>query len=70
LRERDVLCLILEGCDTSAICGRLHISENTLKTHIRQILRKTENAKQERSAGTFFNEENMEKEAEARLESF
>lgn len=70
LRERDVLCLILEGCDTSAICGRLHISENTLKTHIRQILRKTETRNRNALLVLFFNEENMEKEAEARLESF
>lgn len=70
LRERDVLCLILEGCDTSAICDRLHISENTLKTHIRQILRKTETRNRNALLVLFFNEENMEKEAETPLESF
>ena len=70
LRERDVLCLILEGCDTAAICDRLHISENTLKTHIRQILRKTETRNRNALLVLFFNEENMEKEAETGLESF
>lgn len=58
LRERDVLCLILEGCDTAAICGQLHISENTLKTHIRQILRKTETRNRNALLVLFFNEEN------------
>ena len=70
LRERDVLWLILEGCDTATICDRLHISENTLKTHIRQILRKTETRNRNALLVLFFNEENMEKEAVARLESF
>jgi len=70
LRERDVLCLILEGCDTAAICDRLHISENTLKTHIRQVLRKTETRNRNALLVLFFNEENMEKEADTRLESF
>lgn len=70
LRERDVLCLILEGCDTAAICDRLHISENTLKTHIRQILRKTETRNRNALLVLFFNEESMEKEALAQMESF
>ena len=70
LRERDVLCLILEGCDTAAICERLHISENTLKTHIRQVLRKTETRNRNALLVRFFNEETLEKEAVARLESF
>jgi len=70
LRERDVLCLILEGCDTAAICTRLHISENTLKTHIRQILRKTETRNRNALLVLFFNEESTEKEAVAQLESF
>ena len=70
LRERDVLCLILEGCDTAVICDRLHISENTLKTHIRQILRKTETRNRNALLVLFFNEENMEKEALAQMESF
>ena len=70
LRERDVLCLILEGCDTAAICDRLHISENTLKTHIRQILRKTETRNRNALLVLFFNEESVEKEAVAQLASF
>ena len=70
LRERDVLCLILEGCDTATICDRLHISENTLKTHIRQVLRKTETRNRNALLVLFFNEENSGKEAIAQLESF
>lgn len=70
LRERDVLCLILEGCDTAAICDRLHISENTLKTHIRQILRKTETRNRNALLVLFFNEENVEKESLNHLEGF
>ena len=70
LRERDVLCLILEGCDTAAICDRLHISENTLKTHIRQILRKTETRNRNALLVLFFNEENMGKETLTQIESF
>lgn len=70
LRERDVLWLILEGCDTASICDQLHISENTLKTHIRQILRKTETRNRNALLVLFFNEENMEKEVVAKLEHF
>jgi len=68
LREKDVLWLILEGCDTAAICERLHISENTLKTHIRQILRKTETRNRNALLVLFFNEE--EKDAAVELEAF
>ena len=41
-REQAVLLLLTEGADTASVCERLYISENTLKTHVRQILRKTE----------------------------
>lgn len=68
LREKDVLCLILEGCDTAAICEHLHISENTLKTHIRQILRKTETRNRNALLVLFFNEE--EKDAAVELDTF
>lgn len=70
LRERDVLWLILEGSDTATICDNLHISENTLKTHIRQILRKTETRNRNALLVLFFNEENVEKEAQTPLENF
>lgn len=70
LRERDVLCLILDGCDTAAICDQLHISENTLKTHIRQILRKTETRNRNALLVLFFNEGSVEKEPVAKLENF
>ncbi|RRD70408.1 MULTISPECIES: response regulator transcription factor [unclassified Desulfovibrio] len=61
-RERDVLWLLLEGCDTAAVCARLHISENTLKTHIRQLLRKTETCNRSALLVLFFAEESREKE--------
>ncbi len=41
-REQAVLLLLTEGAGTASVCERLYISENTLKTHVRQILRKTE----------------------------
>ncbi len=41
-REQEVLSYIVDGKDTSAIARSLFISENTVKTHVRQILRKTD----------------------------
>lgn len=70
LRERDVLWLILEGRNTSEICDRLHISENTLKTHIRQILRKTETRNRNALLVLFFNEEQRGNDAVAELGAF
>lgn len=59
VREQDVLRLITEGCDTGTICTSLHISENTVKTHVRQLLRKTETRNRITLTALFFNE--MEK---------
>jgi DNA-binding CsgD family transcriptional regulator len=39
-REREVLLLIVAGQSNSAIAGRLVISEGTVKSHVKQILRK------------------------------
>ncbi len=39
-REREVLALIAEGLANKEIAARLHISENTVKTHVRHILEK------------------------------
>ncbi len=39
-RERDVLLLILEGCNNKEICGKLFISLSTVKTHISNIFQK------------------------------
>ena len=59
VREQDVLQLITKGYDTTAICTSLHVSENTIKTHVRQLLRKTETRNRIVLTALFFNE--MEK---------
>ena len=40
-REKDVLKCILEGKSNSETAGELFISENTVKFHIKNILKKT-----------------------------
>jgi DNA-binding NarL/FixJ family response regulator len=40
-RERDVLRAAVRGESTRAIAGRLHISEQTVQTHLRSIFGKT-----------------------------
>lgn len=39
-RERDVLDLIVRGCDNATIARQLTITEGTTKTHVSRILRK------------------------------
>lgn len=39
-REREVLADMAEGLSNSAIAGHLHISEETVKTHVKSLLRK------------------------------
>ncbi|GAB4154858.1 MAG: hypothetical protein Fur0046_34770 [Cyanobacteria bacterium J069] len=39
-REREVLQLIVDGCRTSDIAQRLHLSQNTVKVHVRNIFNK------------------------------
>lgn len=41
-REREVADMLLDGHDTSTIADKLSISYNTLKTHLRNIYKKTE----------------------------
>lgn len=55
-REQDVLQLVVEGQSTSSICESLHITENTVKSHIRQLLRKTESENRTMLVVLFFNE--------------
>ncbi|MEF3697842.1 helix-turn-helix transcriptional regulator [Desulfolutivibrio sp.] len=43
-RETEVLANILGGMSTAAMAEALHISESTVKTHVKNILRKTDTA--------------------------
>jgi PAS domain S-box-containing protein len=38
-RQHDVLQLLAEGASTDAIAGRLHLSKETVRNHVRSILR-------------------------------
>lgn len=42
LREREIIELICEGYSTSEIASALFISENTVKTHRKQMITKFE----------------------------
>ena len=44
-REREIVMLLDEGLDRRTVAGQLHISEATLKTHIKNISRKHEDAR-------------------------
>ena len=37
-REQEVLLLVSEGCSNGMIATRLHLSENTVKTHVESLL--------------------------------
>jgi len=39
-REREILCLVANGCRNKEIATRLSISENTVKTHVFAIFKK------------------------------
>ncbi|HJQ47011.1 MAG TPA: response regulator transcription factor [Amycolatopsis sp.] len=39
-REREVLALLAEGATNRMVAHRLHLSEDTVKTHVRSVLRK------------------------------
>jgi GAF domain-containing protein len=40
--QREILRLMTEGCSNREIAGRVHLSENTVKSHIQEILRRLE----------------------------
>lgn len=40
LREAEILQLIAQGCTNREIAAQLHVSENTVKTHVARILEK------------------------------
>ena len=39
-REREILRLVVEGASNREVAGKLHLSHNTIKFHIRQLLEK------------------------------
>jgi DNA-binding NarL/FixJ family response regulator len=39
-RQRMIVALISEGCTNREIASRVHLSENTVKSHIQEIFRK------------------------------
>jgi PAS domain S-box-containing protein len=39
-REKEVLDLVMRRCSNEEIARELHVSENTVRTHVRHILRK------------------------------
>jgi DNA-binding NarL/FixJ family response regulator len=41
-RQRQIMDLIADGCDTQQVCQRLFISDQTLKNHLTHIYRKLE----------------------------
>ncbi len=41
-REREVLALVIEGKDNRSIANELFLSEGTIKTHVHNIMKKTE----------------------------
>lgn len=55
-RESDVLRLILTGTNTSAMSEKLCISESTVKSHVKSILRKTDTASRNVLMALFMNE--------------
>ena len=52
-REKEVLPLILEGHSNSEISGMIFVSENTVKFHVRNILKKTGCANRQELAKSF-----------------
>jgi DNA-binding NarL/FixJ family response regulator len=51
-REREVICLLRQGLDRSSIARRLSIAETTLKTHIKNIARKSNEDQPSRISNT------------------
>jgi DNA-binding NarL/FixJ family response regulator len=39
-REREVIQALADGCDVPAIAGRLHLSQHTVRNHIRRSMQK------------------------------
>jgi DNA-binding NarL/FixJ family response regulator len=41
-REREILNLVIDGASNRDVAEKLHLSQNTIKFHIRQLLEKAE----------------------------
>ncbi len=39
--QTEILRLLVEGLSNGEIAARVHLSENTVKTHVREILRRS-----------------------------
>lgn len=39
-RHREIVSLVAEGCSNREIAAKLHLSENTIKTHLQAIFNK------------------------------
>ncbi len=38
--QQEILSLIVDGCSNREIAARVHLSENTVKSHTQQLFRK------------------------------
>lgn len=52
-REKEILQLILDGKSNKEICSQLFIEQNTLKTHIKNIYKKTNCSKRDECINLF-----------------
>ena len=50
-REREILALLAPGCDSAQISEELYISQNTVRSHIHNLCRKTGTANRGELAG-------------------
>ncbi len=62
-REQDVLSLLIDGYSTNDIGTMLNISQNTFKSHMRQLLRKTECSNRTALVALYFQEQNSSRDA-------
>lgn len=53
-RESEVLALVLAGKDNRSIATELILSEGTIKTHVHNIMRKTETKNREELRRSFW----------------
>ena len=68
-REKEIVERLISGEETLSICSSLFISENTVKSHIRNILRKTNCKNRTLLLALFLREANEHSEPDVRSES-